>query len=165
MKMSQQSNKGQLIFGILVFLCYLTGLVLAWRYSPRGDVPEPVFKYGVLNITLPLALCFTLAGSIFGLLLLPLSAVIFGAGSYKAVSVIVADVLSGAPLKMEAVLCFGLITPVFFVIAVHGMETSEMIIKLLCSNSLSGKEAYNRNLIPMIILLAAAAAAVTFILK
>lgn len=164
MKMSQQSSKEPLIFGILVFLSYIAGLVLAWKYSLGCGLLESFHQYGSLIITLPLALCFTLASSIFGLVFLPICSVIFGAASYKVVAVIVTDVLSGAPLRLDAILCFCIITPVFFVIAVHGMETSEMLIKLLCNNSLSGRETYNRNYIPMTILLMAAVAAVSFII-
>lgn len=162
--MSQQSSKEPLIFGILVFLSYIVGLVLAWKYSLGYGLLESFHQYGSLIITLPLALCFTLASSIFGLVFLPICSVIFGATSYKAVAEIVTDVLSGAPLRLDAILCFCIITPVFFIIAVHGMETSEMLIKLLCNNSLSGREAYNRNYIPMTILLMAAVAAVSFII-
>ena len=121
--------------------------------------------YGIKSITLPLALCFILACSLFGLLFLPLCAVAFGTVSYDAWAAVAADILSGVPLRAEAVLCFIIITPAFFVVAVQGMKISEMMIKLLCSNSLSGKETFTRCQLSMIFMLAAAVAAVTFILK
>ncbi len=163
MRMSQQGSKGPLIFGIPVFAAYIAGLILAWRYSVSFDILEAFNNYGIWLITLPLAVCFTFASSIFGLVFLPLSAVFFGAASYEAVAAIISDVQSGAPFSLEAILCFCIITPVFFVIAVHGMETSGILIRLLCNNSLSGRDTYNRNYIPMTILLMAAVAALSFI--
>ncbi len=164
MKMSQNSTKSPLLFGILVFAAYIAGLFVEWKYSLGFNCLETFKNAGIWFITLPLALCFTLASSIFGLIFLPICAFVFGAVSYKDVSAIISDVLSGAPLSLETVICFGILTPAFFVIAVHGMETSEILLKLLCSNSLSGKEAYNKNYIPMTLMLIAAVAAIIFVI-
>lgn len=162
---SQHGSKTQLMFSVLIFLCYCIGLALAWKNSGGCPFTEYCCKYGIKSITFALALCFILACSIFGLLFLPLYSVLFGAVSYSMISVITDQFMSGAPLKADSLICFAIITPAFFVIAVHGMRVSEILIKLLCNNSLSGKETFNRYQLSSAFILMAAAAAVTFILK
>ncbi len=81
------------------------------------------------------------------------------------ISMITDRFMSGAPLRADALICFGIITPSFFVIAVHGMKISEMLIKLLCNNSLTGKETFNKYQLSSAFFLIAAAAALTFIMK
>lgn len=133
---------------VLIFCVFVLGAALA-----RLAEEEAAFLDSLLPSLSIYALVFgavlTLSASVLGIALLPICAFCFGGlfGRYAALAV--AAFQSNGLLDLKGLALGAAAVPVFFLLSVRGMYTSEMLGSMLDRSSASARAEYNREFIPM----------------
>lgn len=149
---------------LLIFLFFTTGSVLSQLISSVTYLPENVqpvllicaFTFGIVLI---------LSASVLGIALLPMCAFAFGwlFGEYAEIAV--ESFKFGAGLDVKGLMLSAVVVPIFFIVSVRGMYTSEMLGSMLDNCNASARAEYNKAYIPIAAAAVAGMLAVYFILS
>lgn len=131
----------------LIFLSFILGLLFSCKTEMR--IPTEAYIQDFPVLSLYLVFVILISSSVFGPLLFPVSAFLFGIFTYSTAENIMEVFLSGGEIDFKLTLIALAIFPLFFVLSEKGTVASGLIIKALSGQSMAAKDKYNRNSFPL----------------
>lgn len=149
---------------VFIFLFFLLGALssrtVLGNVLPAGEDAIP--KAGLY------ALCFcavpVFSSSVWGTVLLPGCALVFGCVCGQHAAELVRTLYAGAGMELRSLLVCLTAVPLFFLLAVRGMRISGMLGAMLDRSGVQARADYNREYIPLILTVLTGMIAVYFLI-
>lgn len=139
----------------MIFLFFVAGALLSKSFFLTVCQGEDELLLQLLSWIVPLGAALVLSASVLGTALLPLGAMVYGGICGANAEQLMLAYYSGAETDLKSLAVLMAVVPVFFLVAVKGMGTSELLNAMLDNSSQPNRAAYNREYIPLMIIVMA----------
>ena len=150
-RMNDYSASYESLHRAMIFLFFVAGSLLSKSFFStlyQGE-DEPLLQ--ILFWIFPLCAALVLSSSVLGTALLPLGAMAYGGICGANAEQLVLAYYTGVEGDIKNIVLLMAVVPVFFLVAVKGMGTAELLNTMLDNSSQPNKAAYNREYIPLMI--------------